>query len=353
VGIAQLPERGVRWLDERQEERWWLAHPIAVVRKYADDRGSAFAGLVTFQMFLGMLPLLVVVLTVLGRILEADEALRDAALESALGQFPVIGARIERDVEALSVEGPVIALSIAGLLWTAAGIYHSLQLALNQVWNVEGIHRQGFVSRHVRALILFVLVVGAAIGTSFLRGQNPLGSAPEPIPGAASALASLAVAVILLLGVFRIVISPVVPLVCLVPAAVLAGLMWELLQRVGEWFVMDRLAQAEDLYGAIGFVVVALFWINLLARSAVFANEWATVSWRGLWPRRVAQPPLTEADRRVLVGLARNERRRPEEHVEITFDHDEEDDADGQGPGREAAPPRGARRADREAAGER
>jgi uncharacterized BrkB/YihY/UPF0761 family membrane protein len=101
---------------------------------------------------------------------------------------------------------------------------------------------------------------------------------------------------------------------------VLAGLFWEVLQRIGSWIVMDRLAEAEDLYGGIGFVVVVLFWINLLARSAVFANEWAVVSWRRLWPRRIAQPPLTEADRRVLEGLLRNERRRPEEHVDVRFD---------------------------------
>jgi uncharacterized BrkB/YihY/UPF0761 family membrane protein len=112
----------------------------------------------------------------------------------------------------------------------------------------------------------------------------------------------------------------VVPLARLVPAAALAALFWELLQRVGAWIVLDRLAQAEDLYGGIGFVVVTLFWINLLARSAILANEWAVVSWDRLWPRRIAQPPLTEADREVLTRLVHNERRRPEEHIEVRFD---------------------------------
>jgi YihY family inner membrane protein len=314
------PEQGVRWFDDLQNRHWFLAHPIAVVRKYADDRGSAFAGLLTFQIFLGLLPLLVVVLTVFGRIAEGSEDLRASVLESTIAQFPVVGERIQEDVGALSVGGWWVAVSIAGLLWTASGIYHSMQLALNQVWNVEGIHRQGFVSRHLRALILFMLVITAAFGTGQIRGRNPLGLGQPVVVDLLSTLAGSLVSIALLFLVFRIVVAPVIDWRCLVPAAVLAGLLWQVLQAVGQWIVMDRLAQAQDLYGAIGFVVVMLFWVNLLARSALFANEWAVVSLRELWPRRIAQPPLTEADREVVEALARNERRRPEEHIEITWD---------------------------------
>jgi hypothetical protein len=223
------------------------------------------------------------------------------------------------------VSGWWIVVSAAGLLWTSAGIYHSMQLALNQVWNVEGVDRQGWVSRHIRALVLFTLVVAAAVGTGFIRGASPL-QLPEPAAGIGGALLSVAIASLVLLGVFRIAVSPAIPWRALVSAAVVAGPLWELLQRIGSWIVLDRLGQAEDLYGGIGFVVVMLFWINLLARSAVLANEWAVVSWRGLYPRRIAQPPLTEADRRVLGFLARNERRRPEMHVDIAFDEDAADD---------------------------
>jgi YihY family inner membrane protein len=320
MGLIDVPERAVRWFDDAQQDRWWLAHPLGTVRKYADDRGSAFAGLMTFQLFLGMLPLLVVVLSVLGWLAADDPELREAVLESTVAQFPLIGDRLEEDIAVVALTGPGVVLTVVGLLWTAAGIYHSMQLAMNQVWNVDGVNRQGFVNRHVRALLLFTLVVAAALGTGFIRGENVAGGAPGEVVAILSALASAALAAALLLGVFRLVVSPEVPTVRLVPAAVLAGLAWEILQSLGAWIVSDRLAQAQDLYGVIGLVVVALFWINLLARTAIFANEWAAVSWRELWPRRIAQPPLTEADRRVLRGLVRNEHRRPEEHIEVTFD---------------------------------
>jgi YihY family inner membrane protein len=325
MAITDLPERAVRWFDAYQQDRPVLALPVGTVRKYADDRGSAFAGLVTFQVFLGMLPLLVIVLTVLGQVLEGSDDLRESALESTLGQFPMLGARIEDDLSALGADGIWLAVSAVALLWTAAGIYHGLQLAMNQVWNVQGVDRQGFVSRHLRALLLFTLVVAAAIGTTFVRDAIPFGGLPSGVAAPVLALFGAAVAGLLLFAVLRIVVAPTVPTVRLVPAAVLAGLIWELLQRVGVYLVTDRLSQAQDLYGTIGFVVVVLFWINLLARSVIFANEWAVVSWRGLWPRRIAQPPLTDADREVLRALVLNERRRPEQHIEVRFD-DEADE---------------------------
>lgn len=318
--VPSLPERGVRWFDDVQQTRSWLALPVGTVRKYADDRGTAFANLVTFQIFLGMLPLLVVVLTVFHEVLDRREEFADAVLDSTLAQFPVIGGQIEDDISTLAVSGPWLAISILGLLWTASGIYHGMQLAMNQVWNVEGVGRQGFVSRHVRALLLFVLVIAAAIGTAFFDVVNFLGWLPTTVIGTVAALIQALISAVLLLGILRLVVAPEVPLVRLVPAALMAGLFWQLLQRVGGWIVTSQLVEARDLYGGIGFVVVTLLWINLLARSVVFANEWAVVSWDRLWPRRIAQPPLTEADREVLVRLVRNERRRPEEHVRVWFD---------------------------------
>jgi YihY family inner membrane protein len=328
MGVSDVPERTVRWFDEAQQTRAWLAHPVGVIRKYADDRGSALAGLVTFQIFMGMLPLLVVVLTVLGWAIDGSERLQRAVLDSTMSQFPVIGRRLQDDVTGLAPSGPWVALAVVGLLWTAAGIYHSVQLALNKVWNVEGVGRQGFVSRHLRALILFSLVVAAALGTAFVPTEAVVGWVPDSLVAPLAAVARSVVAGVLLLGVFRIATAPTVRTVQLLPAALLAGLLWHLLQRVGAWFVTDRLARAQDLYGAIGLVVVTLFWINLLARSAVFANEWAVVSWRSLWPRRIAQPPLTDADREVLTALVRNERRRPEQHVHVEYDADADDHSD-------------------------
>ncbi len=318
----EIPERGVRWFDDVQQTRWWLAHPIGTIRKYADDRSSALAGLVTFHLFLGLLPLLVVMLTVFARLAEGSDNIRDAILDSTLAQLPVLGSRLDDQLDALSGSNPWVVVSVLGLPWTSTGIYNSLQLALNQVWNVRGVHRQGFVNRLVRSFALFVLVLVAGVGTVPLRGDRPWGFLPDQLVPWIGLASSVVVSIVVLALVFRIAVSSQVPARHLLPAAVLAGLLWQLIQRLGEWIVIRQLADAEDLYGSVGFVVVVLLWINLLARSALFANEWAVVSVRHLWPRRITQPPLTAADRDVLESLVRNEQRRPEQHIEVWFDPD-------------------------------
>jgi len=52
----------------------------------------------------------------------------------------------------------------------------------------------------------------------------------------------------------------------------------------------------------------------------LYAAEIDVVRARRLWPRSIVQPPLTNADERVLHDVARQEQRRPEERVGVGFE---------------------------------
>jgi hypothetical protein len=60
----------------------------------------------------------------------------------------------------------------------------------------------------------------------------------------------------------------------------------------------------------------------------VYSAEINVVLSRKLWPRAMVQPPLTEADRHSMALQALQNERRPEQHVEVTFD-DREPGQDG------------------------
>jgi len=63
---------------------------------------------------------------------------------------------------------------------------------------------------------------------------------------------------------------------------------------------------------------------------------------RRLWPRAMIQPPLTEADRASMSLQALQNQRRPEQHIEVTFDdHDPAEDEPTKVPSTpdEVAPP--------------
>lgn len=327
--VTSAPERLVRWFDRWQGDRAVTAVPVAVVRKYADDRGSAMASLFTYYAFLGLFPLLILLLTLFENMSGRYPGLRDAVVDTVIGQLPVIGPTVRDETSSLAATGFGLVIGVVGLLWGATGLYNSAQLAMSQVWNVEGVDRMGLVSRLLRSLMLFAALFTAAAvsAAASMWGGGALPS--SSLSRALSTLGSFSINVVMVFVALRIVTPPVVIWRRLVLPAVLAGVAWVLLQLVGHWLVATRLSRMSDLYGAFAYTVGALAWLTLMARVIVFSVEISVVTSNGLHPRRIAQPPLTDADREVLDRIVHNERRRPEQHIDIRWDDTTDDAGDG------------------------
>jgi hypothetical protein len=95
--------------------------------------------------------------------------------------------------------------------------------------------------------------------------------------------------------------------------------LWTALQVVGTWLVHHFL-HSDSLYGVFGTVLGLLAWIYLAIQVTMYCAEINVVLARRLWPRSIVQPPLTEADRASMALQALQNQRRPEQHVEVTFD---------------------------------
>src|SRR4051812_2046417 len=68
-----------------------LGVPIAVVYKYGDDQATYLAVIVTYYALFALLPLLLLATSILGFVLQGNPDLQKQVLDSALGQFPVLG----------------------------------------------------------------------------------------------------------------------------------------------------------------------------------------------------------------------------------------------------------------------
>src|SRR6266700_5032760 len=101
----------------RAFDRWQQAHrvagfPLAVFRKYSDDQGGYLAATMAYYGFFSIFPLLLVFTTVLGYVLGGHGHLYGSLVDSALGQFPVIGRQLE--THSLAGNGLALGLGIAG-----------------------------------------------------------------------------------------------------------------------------------------------------------------------------------------------------------------------------------------------
>jgi hypothetical protein len=84
------------------------------------------------------------------------------------------------------------------------------------------------------------------------------------------------------------------------------------------------------VYGFFAVVLGLLSWLFLGSQLTLYAAEVNVVLSRRLWPRSLLQPPLTQPDRRTLVDLAKQEERRPEQSVQVSFtDQGQEAGGDG------------------------
>ncbi|MDQ6617676.1 MAG: YihY/virulence factor BrkB family protein [Actinomycetota bacterium] len=310
-------ERVIRVIDEWQQRTPGLRFVFAVFKKFGDDRGSSLAAMMAYYGFLALFPLLLVLTTILGFI--GNQRLESGILGSTLSQFPVYGQQIGRNV-AHPLRGSTVGLAtgLLGLLYGSLGVAQAGQHAMAQIWNVPGVVRPGFVPRLVRSLLLFIalgtgmavtaIVSGFVTGSGHGAGERVLAIVTE---------ASLNVALYVIM--FRLLTPRQIATRDLVRGAVGGGIGYTVLTAGGTALIQHQLRHAQAVYGQFGFVLGLIGWLSLVFTMTLYAAEANVVSTRRLWPRSIVQPPLTEADRKVLGDIAREEVRRPEQTVDVDF----------------------------------
>ncbi len=311
-------ERAARAVDRAQQGFGPAAFVYGVIKKFGDDRAGSLAALVAYYGFVSLFPLLLLMVTMLGIVAGNSSSLTHSVESSALAKFPVIGNELGKNIHELHRHSTIgLVVGILGLLWGSQGVSQAGQYAMAQIWNVPNVVRPNFWARLVRTLLLMgVLGVFLALSTGLtvvagLVGSTHLGWR------VAALVASAVVNVALYVSMYRILTPKQIDTRRLLPGAVLGGLAWTLLLISGTIVVNHTLRDTSQVYGFFAVVLGLLAWIYLVSEISLYTAEVNVVWHRRLWPRAIVQPPLTEADRRVLAAIARQEARRPELEVEV------------------------------------
>jgi YihY family inner membrane protein len=312
-------EKAIRKLDATQRRYTPTAFVFGVVKKYGDDNGGVLASNLAYSAFLSLFPLLLILVTILGLIASVNPSFRTQVLNAVAGQVPLIGNQLTTNVQQLqrsSVIGLIV--GVIGLIWGASGLAQAGLFTMEQVWNLPGPARPGFLQRLGRAGLFLCLLGGGVIVTTGLASlttylHNGL-AFKLPIE-----LATAAFNAGMYLGAFRALTPKGVPTRKLLPGAITGGICWTVLQVLGTYLV-HRFLHSDSVYGVFGTVLGLLAWITLAVQVTVYSAEINVVLARRLWPRSIVQPPLTEADRASMALQALQNQRRPEQHVEVTFD---------------------------------
>jgi YihY family inner membrane protein len=302
--------------DSFQQRHRWSAIPMAVVKKFGDDQGGNLAALVSYYAFFSLFPLLLVFVTILGFVLDGDPGAQKAVENSVLSQFPIIGGQIHTD----ALQGQVVAL-VVGLVTSllgGMGVTQASQNAFDHVWAVAFKDRPNFWQSRLRGLLLL-----AALGALFVLATAVSGIVSSGLGGTLLKVVGIAVSLLLnfalFLAAFRLLTSASVGTSELWPGVFLAGVVWEILQLIGGYYIDHVFKHATSTYGTFGLVIALLVWLHLGAQVTIYSSELNVVISRRLWPRSLVGPPTEPADKETLTALAKVEERHEQEQIDVEF----------------------------------
>ena len=119
-----------------------------------------------------------------------------------------------------------------------------------------------------------IIVIGLGlIGTTVL--STLAGGAGHKLSGFAATVAALVVSLVLNIGVFwlafRLGTASEIRWRQLRLAAVISGVIWQVLQAVGGYFISHQLAHASPVYGTFAIVIGLIAWLYLQAQLTLYA----------------------------------------------------------------------------------
>lgn len=312
-------ERAVRRFDAFQQRHLPTAFVFGVMKKYGDDNGGALTSNLAHSAIVAIFPLLLLLVTIMDMVLVGNAAARQAVLHSTMKQFPLVGSDLQHNLHAMHRGSPLaLAIGLAGALWGSLGLAQAGIFAMQQVWTLPGPQRLNYVHRLARSMAFLVMLALGLIVTTGLTGLGTFGQGSLGL-AAGGAAVSAVINSAGFLGGFRILTPKAVPLRHLVPGAVAGGVAWTIIQALGVFLMGHYLHTNSAVYGMFAVVLALVAWMYLGAEITVYAAEINVVLQRQLWPRAIAQPPLTEADQRSLAAQAEQNQRRPEQQVQVSF----------------------------------
>lgn len=313
-------ERQIRRLDAFQQRHLATAFVFGVIKKFGDDNAGSLVSTIAHAAFGTIFPVLLLLVTVLGIVLGTHSGLRADVLHSAVRQFPIVGSDLASNIKALHRNSAAgLAVGLLGLLWGSLGLSEAGIFTMEQVWNLPGPQRPNYPKRLLRSLAFFaVLAFGTAASTFFAGLASAVHGGPAET--AAEVAITLAISCTQYVFAFRVLTPAVVAFRKLIVGALVAGVGWTALQEAGTLVVEHYLRNDSAVYGLFAIVIGLFTWIYFVCELTVYCAEINVVLDRRLWPRAMVQPPLTVADRQSMAAQAMQNRRRPEQHVTVTFD---------------------------------
>jgi len=274
------------WLRTRQ-----------TLAKWQEDDGGLLAAAVAYYAILSLFPLLMVLASGLGLVLEfssgaqnAQQGLLDVVAQNV---SPAVADQIERILAEVRSHAPLGGpLGLVVLLMAAVGIFANFEKAFDRIWNVPAPEAQGIFAAVRSALwqrlraFLMLLGLGFTVVVVFLAGlvMSAVQPLAEGLPGGdwtwtmVRAPASLVVNFALFAVIYKAVPKVKIRWSEAARGGLLTALLWEAARTI---LAVVLSHTRYNTYGVIGSMLLVMLWIYVAASVVFLGAEYIQVVGRG------------------------------------------------------------------------
>jgi len=267
---------------------YWMAVVLRVsgraAKNFAEDRGTQMAAAISYYTLFSLLPLLILTVAIFGLVIR-DGDLQQRVIDTLIDALPLQDGDVVDVVGGIGDAAPTLALAaLLGAIWTSGALSASLRMALNVAFEARRTRPalRGKLIDYALLPILGLPVLGSvAVSAAWQiirqRTDNlPLASNFEWVWDVATLGTSLLLSFLAFSLLYWLAPNRSVRFRYLWPGALFAAVAFEGL-KYGFTVYLTNFANYEVVYGALGGVVVLLFWVflsaNILILGAEIANE--------------------------------------------------------------------------------
>lgn len=291
-GVTGTVQAKIDRLDAYQRRHRWLAVPVAVARKFSEDQSTNLASMIAFWAIFSIFPLLLVFVTLLG--FFVPDKLKNTVLGNVSAMFPMVD---NSALHGLSGSWFALIFGLLTALWSGTAVVRTAQAAFDSVWHLPPSERPKLLRQVGRSLTVLVTIGLGLVVTTVLSGF---------IAGAASALhlgwlgnllgylIAIALDVGLFIAAFRILTDRSVTTRDVLPGALLAGVLFWVLQSLSSLIISHYLRGASRTYGQFATVITLLWWFYLQSLITVLGAQLNVVLKERLHPRALTDARATE-----------------------------------------------------------
>jgi YihY family inner membrane protein len=310
-------------VDDFQQHHKVPAIAIATVKKFGEDQSTNLASMIAFWAFFSIFPLFLVLVTLLGFFLPTGT--KNSVLSNISQMLPLINPQT---VGSLHGSWWALVVGILTALWSGTGVVRTIQTAFNSVWEVPMKERPKLVEQVGRS-VLVLATLGLGIVLTTLLSGAVTGTANGLHLGWAGHLLGYVITIALDVGLFiaayRILTDRDVSVRDVLPGALLAGIVFWVLQQLSSFIISSRLQSAGSTYGTFATVITILWWFYIQGIVSMLGAQLNVVLKEHLWPRGLVGVPDTEADQRAYDAYAKEKTFHDNQVVDSDFPSKQEE----------------------------